>query len=351
MQKGPSGGRRSFPDFGQYMNETLFKCFVSAAPFAWVKKEHWFVDKRDMGWDIFLPCLTSFNDKRKRLLRSVIELLLDESMSAWKPKTSKLGGLPSYTFEPRKPIPLGTMFRNGVEAITGILVFQDVVQTPEFQSRKKYQGGPSALPGRPLIPTHTAEILRQVEGANMMNKGWVGGDAWFGSIGTAVEVKVRLGIDSTWIIKNNTSFFPKKALLAMSARHGYYVEGNWVVFTAEISGVKLIAMAYAWSQMRISYFALTYGSTAKSSNPYRSHFENDYGKVDYKELPRPKLAEFLYEYLPLIDEHNRSRQDRLALEVTWPTKCCWFRLIQTVTGMCVVDLFRLYRNKDQSYLE
>ena len=45
------------------------------------------------------------------------------------------------------------------------------------------------------------------------------------------------------------------------------------------------------------------------------------------------------------------RQDRLALEVTWPTKCCWFCLIQTLTGMCVVDLFRLYRNKDQSYLE
>ena len=135
LWKEPSGGRQSFPDFGQYMNETLFKCFISAAPFAWAKKEHWFVDKRDMGWDIILPCLTSFNDKRKRLLRSVIELLLDESMSAWKPKTSKLGGLPSYTFEPRKPIPLGTMFRNSVEVITGILVFQDVVQTPEFQSR------------------------------------------------------------------------------------------------------------------------------------------------------------------------------------------------------------------------
>ena len=118
----------------------------------------------------------------------------------------------------------------------------------------------------------------------MMNKGWVGGDAWFGSIGTAVEVKVRLGIDSTWIIKNNTSFFPKKALLAMSARHGYYVEGNWVVFTAEISGVKLIAMAYAWSQKGFSYFASTYESTIKSSNPYHSHFENDYRQVDYKDF-------------------------------------------------------------------
>jgi len=29
---------------------------------------------------------------------------------------------------------------------------------------------------------------------------------------------------------------------------------------------------------------------------------------------QPKLAEFLFEFLPLIGEHNRTRQDRLALE-------------------------------------
>jgi hypothetical protein len=58
-------------------------------------------------------------------------------MSGWRPKTSKLGGLPNYTYEPRKPVPLGTMFRNGAECMSGILVFQDVVQLSEVQSRKK----------------------------------------------------------------------------------------------------------------------------------------------------------------------------------------------------------------------
>jgi hypothetical protein len=57
-----------------------------------------------------------------------VYLLLDESMSAWRPKTSQYGGLPNLTYEPRKPKPLGTMFKNGVEAITGIMVTQDVVQ-------------------------------------------------------------------------------------------------------------------------------------------------------------------------------------------------------------------------------
>jgi len=52
-------------------------------------------------------------------------------------KHPKLGGLPNYTYEPRKPVPLGTMFRNGAECMSGILVFQDVVQLSEVQSCKK----------------------------------------------------------------------------------------------------------------------------------------------------------------------------------------------------------------------
>ena len=59
---------------------------------------------------------------------------------------------------------------------------------------------------------------------------------------------------------------------------------------------------------------------------------------------RPKLAHFLYEYLPLIDEHNKQRQSILGLERRWLTKCPWFRLLCTVLGMCTVDMHRLYRH-------
>ena len=351
-KRGSSGGRRMYPDFGKYLNKEVFKCFCSAAPYLWAKKDYWFMDKRDKTWDIFIPCLQDFNEKRQNLIKSIMVLILDESMSGWRPKSSKLGGLPSYTFEPRKSIPLGTMLRNGAEAVTGVILYQDIVQTPEFQTKKTFHEEPSHMPDNSLIPSHTAEVLRQVEGSGMKDKGWVGGDAWFGSVITAIETKKRFGVDSTWIIKNNNSFFPKTALLTvMKARHGTHPAGNWVVFTAKIAGIDLIVMAYAWSQKGISFFLSTCGSTAKSRNSYRSHFENEYGQVDFKELPRPKLAEFLFEYLPLIDEHNRMRQDRLALEKCWPTKNCWFRLIVTLVGMSVVDLQRVYRNKDSKYLE
>ena len=52
----------------------------------------------------------------------------------------------------------------------------------------------------------------------------------------------------------------------------------------------------------------------------------------------------LYEYLPLIDEHNKQRQSILNMERKWCTKDCWFRLLTTMTGMCVVDMHRWYRN-------
>ena len=341
---GKSKGRRDYPDFEKYIPKNYFKVFSAAAPLCWAAKELWFKDKRDRPWETFLPCLQKFNDKRRRLMKAVL-LMMDESMSGWRPKTTKFGGLPNYTYEPRKPTPLGTMFRNSVECISGCLVFQDVVAAAEVQRRKKFHGEESYLPNREPVGAHTAEVLRQVEGAGVEKGGWVGGNAWFGSIMTAIEVKKRFGVHSTFIIKNNRTFFPMRALKRiLDARYGEHPAGHWVVLTTEMSGVKLIALAYAWSQKGVSYFISTCGSTEASREKYVSSFEDEFGNVSHKTIERPELCHFLYEYLPLIDEHNKQRQRLLALEKSWPTRSCWFRLLVTLVGMSVVDCQRLYRN-------
>jgi hypothetical protein len=89
---------------------------------------------QDKPWDIFSPLQQQINKLRKSVF-NVNMLMMDESMSGWRPKTSKLGGLPNCTYEPRKPVPLGTMFRNSVECITGCLQYQVVVQLPEIQHK------------------------------------------------------------------------------------------------------------------------------------------------------------------------------------------------------------------------
>ena len=343
-KRGPSGGRHDFPDFGRYMPVNYFKCFASAAPFCWADRKNWYTDKRDMPWEVFLPCLSSFNERRKNLVTTVL-MMLDESMSGWRPKTSKLGGLPNYTFEPRKPIPLGTMFKNGVECITGVLVFQDIVQMKEQQVRKPYFDMDTHLPDQSKIGAHTAEVLRQVEGAQLVNGGWVGGDSWFGSVATAVELQRIKGVHSTWIVKQNNQFYPMRAMHALlKARYKDHPAGHWVVMRSVIGGVKLFAMAYAWSQSGVSYFLSTCGKTSPSAIMYKTHFEDDFGNVRTRQINRPEIAHFLFQYLPLIDEHNKQRQNILNLEKSWPTQNCWFRLLVTVTGMCVVDLHRVYRN-------
>ena len=78
---------------------------------------------------MIIPCFNIYNEKRKKLVLTAL-LVLDESMIGWRLKTSKLGGLPNYTYEPHKPVPLGTMLRNRVECAKGCIVFQCVAMNP-----------------------------------------------------------------------------------------------------------------------------------------------------------------------------------------------------------------------------
>jgi hypothetical protein len=291
-----------------------------------------------------LPFLADFNGNRQRLIKTFL-MLVDESMSGWWPKTTKFGGLPNYTYEPWKPVPLGTIFCNGVEFISGVLVVQNLVQNPEMQSRQAFHEERSFVLDKSDITAHTAEVLRLVESAKLPVGGWVGGDSWFGSTTTAVEVMRRFCVNSTWIIKQNQTGLPMKALFAvLKAQFKDRPAGHWVTMSATIFEVKLIAMAYAWTQRGVLYILSTCGSTEPSDKLYMSYFEDDFRNVGSKEISRPKLAHLIYDYLPLIDKHNKQRQKILGLERKWPTRNCWFRLLRTLMGMCVVDMHQIYHN-------
>ena len=73
---------------------------MSATPYCFDDKKQGCLDERDKPWDMLFPYLNKNNEKR-RMLTMLLILVLDESMSGSFPKTSKLGGLPNYTYEPR----------------------------------------------------------------------------------------------------------------------------------------------------------------------------------------------------------------------------------------------------------
>jgi hypothetical protein len=198
------------------------------------------------------------------------------------------------------------------------------------------------MPEKSEVTAHTVEVLRLIENAKLPIAGWVGGDSWFGSTTTAMR---RFSVHSTWTIKQNQSWFPMKALYAvLKERFKDRPAGHWLTMIATISGVKVAAMAYAWSQRGISYILSTRGSIEPSDKLYMSYFEDDFGNVSSKDVSHLKLAHLIYDYLPLINEHNKQHQKILGLERKWPTRSCWFRLLTTLLGMCVVDMHRIYQN-------
>ena len=125
------------------------------------------------------------------------------------------------------------MFKNGVECISKVLVAQDVVQLPEHQSAKSFNGETSSLPDKSDITAHTAEVLQLVERAQVPKGGWVGGESWFGSVAT--EFYKHFEVHSSWVIKQNQSWFPKKALLkVLKAQFKERPACHWEVFKTTI---------------------------------------------------------------------------------------------------------------------
>jgi hypothetical protein len=129
----------------------------------------------------------------------------------------------------------------------------------------------------------------------------------------------------------------------LKGRLGTNAAGYWVSMTSRSGSVKLLTLAYDWSQNGVSYLLLTCGSTHQSSVIYESSFEDEFGNIISKFLPIPQISHFLYKYAPLIDEHNKQRQSVLGLEWKWPNWCCWTHIVVTLTGMCIVDMHHLYR--------
>ena len=62
-------------------------------------------------WHMIMLGLDGYNKNRKDWIAASVMKILDESMSAWCPQSTKTGGLPHLSFILRKPEPLGTEFK------------------------------------------------------------------------------------------------------------------------------------------------------------------------------------------------------------------------------------------------
>jgi hypothetical protein len=93
------------PHFEQFMAFSRFKDFRRFLPSIWADESQ---KGKDDWWE-FSSAIDEFNLIRKTKLTCSPWISVDETMCAWRPRSTALGGLPNISFIVRKPEPLGKL--------------------------------------------------------------------------------------------------------------------------------------------------------------------------------------------------------------------------------------------------
>ena len=92
--------------FEKFMKLYRFKQFRKFVPTMFEDEA---LKETDEWWK-FQPAVDEFNWIRQNRVLFAFWMIVDETMSAWRPRTSPTGDLPNVTYIFRKPEPLGTFF-------------------------------------------------------------------------------------------------------------------------------------------------------------------------------------------------------------------------------------------------
>ena len=170
--------------------------------------------------------------------------VVDESMSAWAPKTTARGGLPNISYIARKPKPLGTEFKVIADATTGCFVGIEVQRGKDSMLEQKYvkkiKGKTTACAiclvektkkitycdnslekyNSTQISYHDINLEKYMKNdPDYYKQGHdikyqvVLGDSWFASVHTVVEVYKRKQRHFIWIVKTAHVGFPPKFIM------------------------------------------------------------------------------------------------------------------------------------------
>jgi Transposase IS4 len=173
-------------NFGHYMKQTWFddiRCRFHFALFDLQKS-----DPSLASFDPWYPVVKlveEFNKNRSRVVAASRIKVQDESMSAWKPRKDKNGGLPNISFIKRKPKPLGTEFKSVACGKTGIMLQLEIQRGKnEMPLRSKYFREHGATSSCALRAAHDTANCGQRDDVHQPNIFY--GDSWFASVKTAV---------------------------------------------------------------------------------------------------------------------------------------------------------------------
>ena len=322
--------------------------FMSRSRFMFIKK-HWVsqfqleldeANKNQNKWWRVGYLVNGFNMNRRETIASSRVKTLDESMSAFKPQTTKTGNLPNISYIMRKPEPLGTELKTvaSVES-NGPMIYAEI------------QEGKLGMRNKPFFNSYGATCactLRLAKGTldagqktDPSTRNLFFDDSWFASLKTAVAVYEVVNAEFCGPIKTAHAKFPKAYLELTMAD---WVPGSHLVLETTVKGNKYYAIGYKYNMKKVLCFVCTEnaGST-EPGEPYEAKWTDNNGNPASRLIPRPSVLSHYFNYSNQIDKHNHARQFELAIEKHVVTKCGYFRLFTTYLGITVTDAWKCYR--------
>jgi hypothetical protein len=119
-------------------------------------------------------CSRELQHHQKKHIITSEKCVLDESMSAFRPCTTKLGGLPNISYILRKPEPIGTEFKTSVNPKLTVMSHMELCEGKEGMLNKPFQvllGGTAACTVRLAQATSQSYVDNRTE--------LIMGDSWF----------------------------------------------------------------------------------------------------------------------------------------------------------------------------
>jgi hypothetical protein len=212
------------------------------------------------AWSPMDNYVKEYNAWMKKLVRMNRYLILDESMSPFKPRADKYGGLPHMSYIMRKPMPFGTEFKTCCTAC-GIMTFMEIQKGANKQQEVRAHSNYSDYPAKASM------TLRMCE--NMTPGMTAIGDADFGSIHSAYGLALD-GKGSILNIKTAHAFIPKaeieEALKGTAA-------GTSMVWTTTIDRIRFNVIGYKYARFKkVQIFIATVGAVTSDWKPYIAKF-------------------------------------------------------------------------------
>jgi hypothetical protein len=346
----PRRGVREPPSFASWMKHWRFEEIRQLVKYAKADLSKVQADQ----WSWFRQAVTDFNANRKAVLQPGLVAVMDESMSSWKPRADKLGGLPNISFIMRKPKPLGTEFKTAVDADTGMMTYMEIQEGRDPMRCKDHAAE---------LGVTSACVLRAATTA-FQPGATICGDSWFSSVKVSCCTPFQLlitaephllyvhaqtaaaiskaGYHYVGALKTASACFPKAYLQGVLQP---LPAGSQLVTEGTYQDVPLLAIGYKYNRRKVLFFVATRGAgTTTPGDPYVQRWADDHGNLCVRQIPRPTILSEYFSASNAVDLHNQSRQADLGLEERWQTKDCWFRLLTTLFGIVVTDCWKAVRH-------